>query len=188
MSNKLVIFSAPSGSGKTTIVRNLLKRNLNLEFSISACTRQPRKGEINGIDYYFISTEEFKQKISEDQFVEWEEVYEGNYYGTLRSEIERIWKSGNNVLFDIDVKGGIRLKQMFNDCSLSIFVLPPSVDELKKRLIARSSDDYETINKRVEKAAFELTFSNMFDVILLNDNLQEAEERAFKIVFDFINL
>ncbi len=186
MSNKLIIFSAPSGSGKTTIVRNLLKRNLSLEFSVSACTRKPRKGEIHGRDYYFISKEEFKQKIASDQFVEWEEVYEGSYYGTLKTEIERIWSNGNNVLFDIDVRGGLQLKSLFHDCSLCIFVMPPSIEELKRRLIYRSSDDTETINRRVEKAEYELGFSKQFDIVLLNEDLTEAEEKAYRIVYDFI--
>ena len=186
MSSKLIIFSAPSGSGKTTIVKYLLTRQLNLEFSISVCSRIPRKGEINGKDYYFITTEEFKQKIATNQFIEWEEVYDGNYYGTLKTELERIWSNGNHVLFDIDVKGGINLKKIFKDQSLSVFVMPPSIEELKKRLLLRSSDDHSTIQKRIEKSVYEMTFADKFDIVLLNDNLLEAEEKAYNLVHDFI--
>ncbi len=186
MTNKLIIFSAPSGSGKTTIVKYLLTRDINLEFSISACTRFPRKEEINGRDYYFITPEEFKQKIKDNQFVEWEEVYNGNYYGTLKTELERIWGNGNHVLFDIDVKGGLHLKKLFHDCSLSVFVMPPSIEELKKRLLLRSADDRETIQKRIDKSVYEMTFADKFDVVLLNDNLREAEENAYNIVRGFI--
>jgi len=183
---KFIIFSAPSGSGKTTIVKYLLKSNLNLEFSISACTRLPREGEINGKDYYFITTEDFKQKIADNQFIEWEEVYKDNFYGTLKTEPERIWSNGNHVLFDIDVMGGIKLKKLFQDNTLSIFVKPPSIEELRNRLIIRSTDNENTIKKRIEKAVFELSFVDQFDIILLNDNLLEAEEKAYKLVSDYI--
>ena len=183
---KLIIFSAPSGAGKTTIVKHLLQSGLPLEFSISACSRKPRTGEINGRDYYFLSEEEFRQKIQNNEFIEWEEVYAGNYYGTLRSEIERIWAKGKHVLFDIDVKGGVNLKKLFPDKTLSIFVEPPSVEELERRLISRSTDDAETIRKRVDKAVYELGFADQFDVVIVNDILTEAQEKAIKIVSDFI--
>ena len=168
---KLIIFSAPSGAGKTTIVKHLLQRGLPLEFSISACSRVPRTGETNGKDYYFLNVEDFKQKINNHEFIEWEEVYAGNYYGTLRSEIERIWAKGKHVLFDIDVKGGVNLKKLFPDKTLSIFVEPPSVEELERRLIGRSTDDAETIRKRVDKAVYELGFADQFDVADTDDLL-----------------
>jgi|ERR1035437_8746886 guanylate kinase len=186
MTGKFIIFSAPSGAGKTTIVKNLLASGLPLEFSISVCSRSPREGEVNGKDYYFLSMDDFKEKIKNNEFIEWEEVYNGNYYGTLRSEIERIWKNGNHVLFDIDVKGGLNLKSKFPKETLSIFVMPPSVEELERRLVGRSTDDAETIHKRVEKSVYELKFADQFDIILVNDNLQEAQNKAFKIVSAFI--
>jgi guanylate kinase len=186
MNGKLIIFSAPSGAGKTTIVKHLLACGLPLEFSISACSRKPRIGEINGKDYYFISEDEFKSKIDNHEFIEWEEVYPGNFYGTLKSEPERIWNNGNHVLFDIDVKGGINLKHQFGENALSVFVMPPSIDELERRLVNRSTDDPETIQKRVDKATIELKFSNQFDAIVINDNLIEAQTEAFQLVSDFI--
>jgi guanylate kinase len=186
MNGKLIIFSAPSGAGKTTIVKHLLQSGLPLEFSISACSRKPRTGEVNGRDYYFLSEEEFRQKIQNNEFIEWEEVYAGNYYGTLRSEIERIWAKGKHVLFDIDVKGGVNLKKLFPNKTLSIFVEPPSVEELERRLIGRSTDDEETIRKRVDKAVYELGFADQFDVVIVNDILAEAQKKAIKIVSDFI--
>ena len=186
MPGKLIIFSAPSGAGKTTIVKHLLCSELPLEFSISACSRSPRTGEINGKDYYFLSLEEFKQKIADDQFIEWEEVYAGNFYGTLKSELERIWGNGNHVLFDVDVKGGIHLKKRFPSNTLAVFVMPPSVKELEKRLINRSTDDAETIRKRVDKAVYELKYADQFDVVIVNDDLQDAKNKAFKLVSYFI--
>jgi guanylate kinase len=186
MTGKFIIFSAPSGAGKTTIVKNLLTSGLPLEFSISACSRSPREGEVNGKDYYFLSMADFKEKIKNGEFIEWEEVYNGNYYGTLKSEIERIWNNGNHVLFDIDVKGGLNLKSKYTKETLSVFVMPPSVEELERRLVYRSTDDAETIRKRVVKAVYELKFADQFDVILVNDNLQEAQNKAFKIVSEFI--
>ena len=187
MNGKFVIFSAPSGAGKTTIVKHLLETELPLEFSISACSRNPRMGEINGKDYYFLSEDEFKTKIAQNEFIEWEEVYTGNYYGTLKSEVERIWSQGKHVMFDIDVKGGINLKKMFPDITLSVFVKPPSVAELEKRLRGRSTDDNETIRKRLDKAVYELSFADQFDVSLVNDNLDEAKEKAKQLVQDFIS-
>lgn len=186
MKGKLIIFSAPSGAGKTTIVKHLLDSGLPLEFSISACNRAPRNGEVHGKDYYFLSTEEFKEKIKNNEFLEWEEVYPGNFYGTLKSEINRIWSSGNHVLFDIDVKGGINLKKLYPDLTLSVFVMPPSVEELEHRLKNRSTDDEATIKKRVDKAVYELSFSEQFDVVLVNDILQDAKNKAFAIVSGFI--
>lgn len=187
MNGKLIIFSAPSGAGKTTIVKYLLQSGLPLEFSISACNRLPRPGEVNGKDYYFLSTEEFKQKIENVEFIEWEEVYPGSFYGTLRTELYRIWNNNNHVLFDIDVKGGVNLKKLFPKQSLSIFVMPPSVEELERRLTSRSTDDGATIRKRVDKAVYELKFADQFDTIVINDILQDAKTKAFNLVSEFIS-
>jgi guanylate kinase len=187
MKGKFIIFSAPSGAGKTTIVKHLLQKGLPLEFSISATSRKPRGVEINGKDYFFLTTDDFRQKIAENQFIEWEEVYAGNYYGTLKNEVERIWKNNNHVLFDIDVKGGVNLKKQFPDITLSIFVMPPSVEELERRLVARSTDDAETIKKRVSKAVEEIKFADQFDLIIVNDNLEDAQKKAYKAVMEFIN-
>jgi guanylate kinase len=186
MTGKLIIFSAPSGAGKTTIVKHLLQSGLPLEFSISACSRTPRTGEVNGKDYYFLSADDFKKKIDNNEFIEWEEVYAGNYYGTLRSEVERIWKNGNHVLFDIDVKGGVNLKKKYPHQTLSVFVMPPSVKELENRLRGRSTDDEATIQKRLDKAVYELKFADQFDVVLINDILQDAQLKAFNLVSEFI--
>jgi guanylate kinase len=187
MEGKLIIFSAPSGAGKTTIVKHLLASGLPLEFSISACSRKGRTGEVHGKDYYFLSVEEFKDKIAKNEFIEWEEVYAGNFYGTLKSEIERIWKDGKHVLFDIDVKGGMNLKKQYPEKSLSVFVMPPSYEELERRLVSRSTDDAATIRKRVDKAASEIKFAEKFDVILINRDLQIALEGAVSLVSKFIN-
>jgi guanylate kinase len=174
MEGKLVIFSAPSGSGKTTIVKRLLETGLNLEFSISATTRQPRPGETHGKDYYFLTVDGFKQKIKEGAFIEWEEVYPDQFYGTLISEMERIWESNKHVVFDIDVKGGINLKKQFKEKALSVFILPPSLEELAKRLRQRDSDNEEQIKKRLEKASYELTFASEFDITVTNNELEKA--------------
>ena len=187
MNGKLIIFSAPSGAGKTSIVKHVLESRLPLEFSISACSRHPRDGEIHGKDYFFLSVNEFQEKIIKNEFIEWEEVYPGNFYGTLKNEVERIWNNGHHVMFDIDVKGGLKLKKMYPAETLAIFVMPPSIEELKHRLISRSTDDDETIRKRVEKAEYELKFANQFDSILINDNLKDAQSKALKIVSEFIN-
>ena len=186
MQGKLVIFSAPSGAGKTTIVRHLLKKNLNLQFSVSACSREKRKGEINGKDYYFLSTEEFNNKIKKDEFVEWEEVYENHFYGTLKKEIERIWNEGKNVIFDVDVIGGLNIKKQFPGQSLAIFIQPPSVEELEKRLTNRSTDSEKNIRKRIEKAKYELGFAGEFDQIIINDNLEKAKKQAEETVRNFL--
>ena len=184
---KLLVFSAPSGSGKTTIVRHLLAQNdLNLEFSISCATREPRGEEIDGKDYYFISWAKFKQHIKSEEFVEWEEVYTDNYYGTLRSEVERIWAKGKNVIFDIDVSGGLRIKSKFPQQTLAVFVKPPSVDELKRRLKQRSTESEDKINMRIAKASVELATAPQFDKIIKNYDLEVAKEEAYQLVKCFL--
>ena len=185
---KLIVFSAPSGSGKTTIVRHLLgKEDLNLEFSISAASREPRGEEVNGKDYYFISTEEFKKHIKSEDFLEWEEVYRDNFYGTLKSEIERIWALGKNVIFDIDVAGGLRIKHKFPEQTLAVFVKPPSIDELKIRLKKRSTESDDKINMRIAKASVELATAPQFDKIIKNYDLETAKEEAYQLVKAFVN-
>jgi guanylate kinase len=185
---KLIVFSAPSGSGKTTIVRHLLKQDdLNLEFSISAATREARGEEVNGKDYYFMSLDQFKQHIKNEDFVEWEEVYRDNFYGTLKSEVERIWAKGKNVIFDIDVAGGLRIKSKFPEETLAVFVKPPSVDELKRRLKERSTESDEKINMRIAKAHVELATAPQFDVIIKNYDLEVALDEAYQLVKKFIN-
>jgi guanylate kinase len=185
---KLIVFSAPSGSGKTTIVRHLLgKEDLNLEFSISAASRAPRGEEVNGKDYYFISTEEFKKHIKAEDFLEWEEVYRDNFYGTLKSEIERIWALGKNVIFDIDVAGGLRIKHKFPNETLAVFVKPPSIDELKIRLKKRSTESEDKINMRIAKASVELATAPQFDKIIKNYDLDTAKEEAYQLVKEFVN-
>ncbi len=185
---KLIVFSAPSGSGKTTIVRHLLKKEkLNLEFSISATSRDPRSFEENGIDYYFISLKEFKNHIKSDDFLEWEEVYRDSFYGTLNSEIERIWALKKHVIFDIDVVGGLRIKKKFPDETLSVFVKPPSVDELKIRLKKRKTESEEKINMRIAKASVELATAPQFDKIIKNYELEVALKEAEELVADFLN-
>ena len=185
---KLIVFSAPSGSGKTTIVRHLLsKEDLNLEFSISAASRAPRGDEVNGKDYYFMSTEEFKKHIKAEDFLEWEEVYRDNFYGTLKSEVERIWAKGKNVIFDIDVAGGLRIKHKFPNETLAVFVKPPSVDELKRRLKERSTESEDKINMRIAKASVELATAPQFDVIIKNYDLDVALEEAYQLVKNFVN-
>lgn len=185
---KLIVFSAPSGSGKTTLVRHLLKqKELNLEFSISATSREVRGEEIDGKDYYFLSFEDFKKKIKNDEFLEWEEVYRDNFYGTLKSEIERIWSHGKHVIFDIDVSGGLRIKRKFPEETLAIFVKPPSIDELKIRLKNRKTESNDKINMRIAKASAELATAPLFDKIVVNDNLEHALEEAYKLVADFLD-
>jgi guanylate kinase len=187
MKGKLIVFSAPSGSGKTTIVRHLLKQeDLNLEFSISAATREARGEEVNGKDYYFMSIEDFKKHIKNEDFVEWEEVYRDNFYGTLKSEVERIWAKGKNVIFDIDVAGGLRIKSKFPEETLAVFVKPPSVDELKRRLKERSTESDEKINMRIAKAHVELATAPQFDVVIKNYDLEVALEEANELVKNFI--
>lgn len=184
---KLIIFSAPSGSGKTTIVRHLLKTFPDkLEFSISATSRPRRGVEENGKDYHYLTVEEFKQKIENKEFLEWEEVYAGTHYGTLRSEVDRIWAKGKNVIFDIDVEGGLNLKKQFGEKALAVFVMPPSIKILEERLNSRSTDSPESIARRVEKAEKELKTADLFDVFILNEVLEEALVKAEKVVSEFI--
>lgn len=184
---KLIVFSAPSGSGKTTIVRALLERMPQLEFSISATSRAPRGTERNGVDYYFLSPSDFRQAVDEHRFVEWEEVYAGTCYGTLRSEMERIWGKGHTILFDVDVMGGINLKRLFGADACSIFIQPPSVEELEKRLRNRATDSPEVIARRIAKAEFELTKAPEFDHVVVNDDLATAVAEAEAIVSRFID-
>ena len=185
---KLIVFSAPSGSGKTTIIRHLLgNEDLGLEFSISAATREARGKEENGKDYYFMSATEFKTHIKNGDFVEWEEVYTDNFYGTLKSEVERIWASGKNVIFDIDVAGGLRIKSKFPEETLAVFVKPPSIDELKRRLKERSTESEDKINMRIAKASVELATARQFDVIIKNYELEVALAEATQLVRDFVN-
>ncbi|MBL7884098.1 MAG: guanylate kinase [Bacteroidia bacterium] len=186
MEGKLIIFSAPSGAGKTTIVHHLLKVFPDLEFSVSACSREMRKGEEFGVDYYFLSVEEFKERIANNEFIEWEEVYKDNFYGTLKSEIERIWKKGKHVIFDVDVIGGLNLKKQFGKQALAVFVMPPSIDHLEKRLKSRETETPESIARRIGKAEEELKTANQFDKIVLNDNLENAFEQAERLVEDFL--
>lgn len=182
---KLIIFSAPSGAGKTTIVQHLLKKIPELEFSISACSREKRGDEVNGVDYYFISVEEFKKKIKHDEFIEWEEVYKDNFYGTLKSEIERIWTKGKHVIFDVDVDGGLNLKKQFGAKALAIFVMPPSIQSLEERLKQRKTETPESIARRMGKAGAELKKADQFDKILINEDLQTAFKEAEKSVQGF---
>ena len=185
---KLIVFSAPSGSGKTTIVRHLLKQDdLNLEFSISATSREKRGEEIDGKDYYYLSAKEFKTKIKNDEFLEWEEVYRDNFYGTLKTEVERIWKLGKHVIFDIDVSGGLRIKRKYPEQTLAVFVKPPSIDELKIRLKKRKTETEDKINMRVAKASAELATAPLFDVVIENDNLDRALNEANELVGEFVN-
>ena len=184
--NKVIIFSAPSGSGKTTLVKHCLQEFPQLQFSISCTTRNVRGTEIDGVDYHFLSPEEFRIKIKEGAFVEFEEVYEDKYYGTLKSEVERIWESGKTVIFDVDVKGGISLKKYFAEKALAVFIMPPSVAELELRLIARGTDDEETIKTRVQKATQEMTFKDQFDEIVVNQDLDMAKTDIENILEKFL--
>ncbi|MBW3518793.1 guanylate kinase [Flavobacterium sp. NKUCC04_CG] len=184
---KLIVFSAPSGSGKTTIVKYLLQQeDLNLAFSISATSREPRGTEIDGTDYYFMSLHDFKQHIKAEDFLEWEEVYRDNFYGTLKSEVERIWSLGKNVIFDIDVAGGLRIKSKFPEETLAVFVKPPSIDELKIRLKKRSTESDDKINMRIAKASVELATAPQFDTIIKNYDLEVAQKEAYELVKEFI--
>ena len=184
--NKVIIFSAPSGSGKSTIVNHLLSLDLGLEFSISATSRAPRGQEQHGREYYFFSAEEFKKRIDADEFLEWEEVYAGCYYGTLKSELERIWAKGHTVVFDVDVVGGVNIKKIFGSDALSVFVQAPSVEVLRHRLESRGTDSPEKIEQRVAKADYEMTFRDKFDVVVINDDLQAAFANAEQKVRAFL--
>ncbi|MCI0751517.1 MAG: guanylate kinase [Flammeovirgaceae bacterium] len=186
MGGKAIIFSAPSGSGKTTIVKHLLDNNPDLGFSISASTRDKRgRTEENGKDYYFLTPEDFKRKIDNNEFVEWEEVYEGNFYGTLKSEIDRLWNQGKNVIFDVDVKGGLSLKKYFGDKALAVFVKVNSIETLKKRLKDRGTESEESLSRRLFKAKFEMTFQDQFDVVLENDDLSKSLPEAQRLYNTF---
>jgi len=185
MEGKLFIFSAPSGSGKSTIVQHLMKLKLGLAFSISATSREPRKGEIDGREYHFISPDQFRSKISHGEFLEWEEVYPGQFYGTLRSEVERIWSRGEHAVFDIDVVGGMNLKKEFGENACAIFVSPPSMEVLAQRLRIRATDDESSLQKRLGKAEYEMTYTDQFDHVIVNDSLDHALQEAERLVQDF---
>ena len=184
---KVIIFSAPSGSGKTTVVRHLLKKYQQLEFSISSTSRKKRADEIDGKDYYFITPEEFKRLIDSDEFIEYEEVYDGRFYGTLKKEAERIWNEGKIIVFDVDVKGGMRLKETYGDNALSVFIMPASLEVLRSRLILRATESIEDIEKRVLRADIELSYAENFDIVILNDNLQTALQETEAVVENWIN-
>ena len=187
MSGKLIIFSAPSGAGKSTIVHHILGCGFNMEFSVSATSRAPRANEVNGVDYYFLTTEEFKSRIRKNEFLEYEEVYPGSYYGTLRSEIDRITGEGKNVVFDIDVLGGINIKKQYDEQALAMFIAPPNIEELYQRLVNRGTDTPEMIAKRIGKAEFELSFAPQFDKVVVNDDLEKAKEEAERLIHDFLS-
>jgi len=187
MTGKAIIFSAPSGAGKTTIVKHLLELDMGLEFSISACSRPPREQEVDGRDYYFMSVADFRKHIEQDDFLEWEEVYRDHYYGTLKSELDRIWGQQKHVVFDVDVIGGMNLKEYFGQNALAVFVQPPSLQELEKRLRDRSTDTDDKIRERMVKAAGEMEYSARFDVILVNDHLADTLVSGRKIVQDFLD-
>lgn len=186
MAGKLIIFSAPSGSGKSTIINYLLTQNLRLRFSISATSRAPRGTEKNGVEYYFLSPEEFRARIAAGDFLEYEEVYKDKFYGTLKSEVERILAEGDNVIFDVDVVGGCNIKKYYGDRVLSMFIQPPSIEELRRRLEGRATDAPEVIESRIAKAAYELSFAPQFDVVVVNDDLDKAKAEALRIIQNFI--
>ncbi|GGH81375.1 guanylate kinase [Filimonas zeae] len=183
---KLIIITAPSGAGKTSITRYLLQKYPKLSFSVSAATRLPRGAEKNGVDYYFMSVEQFQQHIQEEDFIEWEMVYEGKYYGTLKSELERIWQLGKVPMLDIDVKGAIHVQQQFPGNSLSLFIEPPSVDELRKRLESRGTETEESLQTRVNKASYEISFKHSFDQVILNDELEKACRETEAVILEFL--
>lgn len=186
MAGKLIIFSAPSGSGKSTIINYLLKQNLNLTFSISATSRAPRGTEQNGVEYFFLTPEEFKQRIANNEFLEYEEVYKDRFYGTLKAQVAKQLAAGQNVIFDVDVVGGCNIKKFYGDRALSVFIQPPSLEELRKRLTGRGTDAPEVIESRLAKATFELSYAEKFDVVIVNDNLEKAQAEALKTIRDFI--
>ena len=186
MGGKLIIFSAPSGSGKSSIIQHLLQQKLPLQFSVSATSRAPRGTEQHGVDYYFFSPEEFRTHIETGNFLEYEEVYKDKFYGTLKSEVERLINAGQNVIFDIDVVGGCNIKKLYGKQALSVFIQPPSIDELRRRLEKRNTDAPDVIEKRLEKAEHELSFAPKFDMVIVNDNLESAQAEALNIINDFI--
>ena len=186
MENKIILFCGPSGSGKTTISQYLLKNNSNLCFSVSATTREKRDNEKDGEDYYFISKEEFEKKIANNEFIEWEEVYHGIFYGTLKSEIERIWAMNKSAIFDVDVMGGLNIKNQYGDKALAVFVMPPSIEILKERLIARKSETPDSLDKRIAKATVEMGYSNQFERKIINDNLDESCRHAQEMLDEFL--
>ncbi len=186
MAGKLIIFSAPSGSGKSTIIQYLMQQNLNMAFSVSATSRAPRGAEQHGIEYFFLSPEEFRSKIKEEAFLEYEEVYKDTYYGTLKSVVEDMVDAGRNVVFDVDVVGGTNIKKFYGDRALSVFIMPPGLDTLRERLISRGTDTMEVIDKRLAKAEYEISFARKFDVIIRNEILETAEKEALKVIRKFI--
>lgn len=185
MHNKIIIFSAPSGSGKSTIINYLLKQNIGLAFSVSATSRAPRGTEQHGVEYYFLTPDEFRAKIANDEFLEYEEVYKDRYYGTLKSEVERILDGGHHVVFDLDVVGGVNVKKYYGDKALSIFIQPPGIEELRKRLHHRKTDSPEVIESRIAKAEFELSFAPQFDVVIVNDDLHKAQAETLAVLQEF---
>jgi len=187
MAGKLVIFSAPSGSGKSTIINYLLTQNLNLHFSISATSRSPRGNEKDGVEYYFLTPEQFRAKINEGEFLEYEEVYTDKFYGTLKSEVERILNEGNNVVFDVDVVGGCNIKNYYGDKALSIFIQPPSIEALRDRLVGRGTDSMDVIENRLTKASFEMSFASKFDKVIINDNLENAKIETLQVIKAFLD-
>ncbi len=187
MAGKLIIFSAPSGSGKSTIINYLLTQNLNLAFSISATSRAPRGQEQDGVEYYFLTPEEFRRRIANNEFLEYEEVYEDRFYGTLKAPIEKQLNDGFNVVFDVDVVGGCNIKKFYGNRALSVFIQPPSVEELRKRLIGRATDAPEVIESRIAKAEYELEFADKFDVVIINDELETAQSEALKTIRKFLS-
>lgn len=187
MAGKLVIFSAPSGSGKSTIINYLLTQNLNLHFSISATSRSPRGNEKDGVEYYFLTPEQFRAKINEGEFLEYEEVYTDKFYGTLKSEVERILNEGNNVVFDVDVIGGCNIKNYYGDKALSIFIQPPSIEALRDRLVGRGTDSMDVIENRLTKASFEMSFASKFDKVIINDNLENAKAETLQVIKAFLD-
>lgn len=184
---KLIIFSAPSGSGKSTIVNYLLQQGLDLQFSISCTSRAPRGEEVHGREYYFLKPEEFRQRIANDEFLEYEEVYTDKFYGTLKSEVERISDAGHTVIFDVDVKGGVNIKKYYGDRALSLFIQPPSIEALRSRLVGRGTDTPEAIETRLAKAEYELSFAPQFDRVIVNDDLSTAQAEALQVIRDFLN-
>ena len=184
--SKLIIISAPSGSGKSTIINYLISKGLPLGFSISATSRAPRGTEKNGVEYYFLTPDEFRQKIQNDEFLEYEEVYKDKFYGTLKSEVDRIAESGKTAVFDVDVKGGVNIKKFYGERALSVFIQPPSIAELRARLEGRGTDAPEVINERIKRAEFELSYADKFDHVIINDDLQKAEKEAYDLISDFI--